>query len=83
MGKAFSPFPIMFSALPKTKSSFSVTFILTSASAFNLDQSKNLLFGRVKELQDSISRCTDQLDRAEILLKMALNTIQSINQHFC
>ena len=48
MGKAekpaFSPFPIMFSTLPKTNLNFSVRFILSSASAFNLDQSKNLAF---------------------------------------
>ena len=32
----FLLFPIMFSTLPKTNFNFSVTFILTSASAFNL-----------------------------------------------
>ena len=31
--------------LPKTNFNFSVTFILLSANAFNLDQSKILLFG--------------------------------------
>ena len=36
----------MFSTLPKTNFNFSVTFILLSASAFNLDQSKNLLYGK-------------------------------------
>ena len=36
----------MFSTRPKTNFSFSVTFILSSASAFNLDQSKNLSFGK-------------------------------------
>ena len=35
----------MFSTLPKPNFYFSVTFILLSANAFNLDQSKNLLFG--------------------------------------
>ena len=40
----------MFSAFPKTNASFSFTFILSSADAFNLDQSKNLLFD--KELKN-------------------------------
>ena len=43
---AFSPFPTMFSALPSTNFSFSVTFILSFASSFNLDQSKKLSFGK-------------------------------------
>ena len=34
------------STLPKTKSSFSFTFNLSSANALNLDHSKNLLFGK-------------------------------------
>ena len=41
----FFSFSTMFSNLPKTNFNFSVTFISLSASAFNLDQSKNLLFG--------------------------------------
>ena len=49
-GKGFSPFPTMFSTCPKTNFNFSVTFILSSTNAFNLDQSKNLLFG--KELRE-------------------------------
>ena len=36
----------MFSTLPKTNFNFSVTFILSSASDFNLDRSKNLTFGK-------------------------------------
>ena len=41
---AFPPFPTMFfSRLKKKKKSF--TLILSSANAFSLDQSKNLLFG--------------------------------------
>ena len=36
----------MFSTLPKTIFKFSVQFILLSANAFNLDQSKILLFGK-------------------------------------
>ena len=43
---SISPFPVMFSTLPKTNFGFSITFIISSASAFNLDQSKNLSFGR-------------------------------------
>ena len=42
----FFPFPTVFSTLPRTNFHFSVTFILSSANAFNLDQSKNLLFGK-------------------------------------
>ena len=43
---AFSPFPTMFSALSKTKIIIYVTFILSSANAFNLDKVKFLLFGK-------------------------------------
>ena len=41
----------MFSAHPNKNICFRVAFILSSASAFNLDQSKNLLFG--KELTET------------------------------
>ena len=34
----------------------------------------------LKELQESMDRCTCRRDITEILLKMALNTVQSINQ---
>ena len=34
----------------------------------------------LKELQESMDRCTGLRDVTEILLKMALNTIKSINQ---
>ena len=43
---AFSPFPTMFSTVPKTNFNFSVRIILSSAYAFNLDQSKILSFGK-------------------------------------
>ena len=43
---AFSPFPTMFSTLLKTNFNFLITFILLSASSFNLDSSKVLLFGK-------------------------------------
>ena len=36
----------IFSFTPEKNSCFKVTFILSSANAFNLDQSKNLLFGK-------------------------------------
>ena len=36
----------------------------------------------LKELQESMDRCTGRRDITEILLKTALNTIQSINQSF-
>ena len=42
---AFSPFPTMFSTLPKMYFKFSITFILLSANAFNLEQSKILSSG--------------------------------------
>ena len=42
---SFSPLTTMFSRPPKTFN-FSLPFILLSANAFNLDQSKNLLFGK-------------------------------------
>ena len=44
-----------FSTLPKTNSNFTVTFILSSASAFNLYLSKNLLFGRVNDPEEEAS----------------------------
>ena len=36
----------MFSTLPNTYFNFLVTSILSSAKSFNLDQSKNLMFGK-------------------------------------
>ena len=42
---AFSPFLTMFSTLHKTNFKLSITFILSFANAFNLDQSKILLSG--------------------------------------
>ena len=42
----------MFSTCPKTNLKFSVSFILSSANAFNLDQSKRIVvWYRVKELR--------------------------------
>ena len=41
----FLLFSQCFSTLPKTNFNFSVTFILSSENVFNLDQSKNMLFG--------------------------------------
>ena len=38
----------MFSAFPETNFNFSVAFILSSANALNLNQSKILSFGRIK-----------------------------------
>ena len=51
----------MFSILPKTGFNFSVTFILLSANAFNLDQSKDLLFGQ--ELKQIVNDKGDSSDR--------------------
>ena len=42
---AFSPFPTMFSTLPRTNFNISFTFILSLANPLNLDRSKILLFG--------------------------------------
>ena len=42
----FLHFPTIFSTRPNTDFNFSVTFILWSANAFNLDQFKKLLFGK-------------------------------------
>ena len=42
----------MFSTLPKTNFNFAVTFILSSASAFNLDQTEILWYDRVNPLPD-------------------------------
>ena len=36
----------------------------------------------LKELQESMDRCTSHWDMTEILLKMALNTIQSIQSFY-
>ena len=46
-GNQHSRFPTMFSTHPKINFNFSVTFILSSANAFNLDQLKYLSFGKV------------------------------------
>ena len=43
---AFSPFPTLFSTLPEINFNFSAKFNLSSANAFNLDQSKNFSFGK-------------------------------------
>ena len=51
---------------------------------FNLDQPKIVLSGnRLKELQESMDMCTGRHDITEVLLKTALNTIQSINLSSC
>ena len=52
---------------------------MSSACCFDLDQSKILSSGNgLKELEESMDRCTGRLDITEILLKTALNSIQSI-----
>ena len=42
----FSPFPTIISTIAKTNFNFSVTFILSSPNAFNLDKFKNLSLGK-------------------------------------
>ena len=44
--KHFLLFPTMFSTLPNQNFNFLVTFILSSANAFNLDGSKILSYGK-------------------------------------
>ena len=51
-GNEFSPFPMMFSTLPKTNFNFSVTFILSSTNAFNAWSS--LKFCRLDVIAKSI-----------------------------
>ena len=55
----------MFSTFLKTNLDFSVTFILWSASAFSLDQSENLSFGKGLSRLLSVAQWsfTDSLDR--------------------
>ena len=43
----------------RTNFRFSVTFILSSASAFNLDQSKNLSFGKELNIAEKITPAFD------------------------
>ena len=52
----------MFSTIPKTKFIFSVTLIVMSADILNLDQSKNLSFG--KELKKTLPMFTFNLESA-------------------
>ena len=47
---------VMLSTLPECNFSFSFTFILWSANAFNLDQSKILSFGKELTLYHTISK---------------------------
>ena len=42
----FSPFPTIISTLAKKNFNFSVTFILSSPIAFNLEKNKNLSLGK-------------------------------------
>ena len=52
------------------------------AICFILDWSKILSSGNgLKERQESMDGCTGHCNITEILLKMALNTIQSINEN--
>ena len=50
------PFPTMFSTFHKTNFKFSVTFILSSANAFDLDKPKILSFG--KEIIKTLYYCS-------------------------
>ena len=59
---AFSLFPTMFSTLHKTNFKISVTFILSSAHAFNLDQSKILLVAPLPEDKSKTSKLTEFAD---------------------
>ena len=57
--QAFSPFPTMLSTIPWTNLKFSVTIILSSANALNLDQSKILSFGTELNSYKTITSITD------------------------
>ena len=46
----------MFSTIPKTNFNFSVTFVLSSANAFNLDKSKILSYGKELKVTDGPPR---------------------------
>ena len=59
--------------LPKTNFNFSVTVILSSPSAFDLDQSKNLLSG--KEL-------TTYIQVHKLLIQCALRKVECNQSHF-
>ena len=67
--KAFSPFPTMFSILPKTNFNFSATFNLSSANTLNLDQSKNLSFG--KELKKEEKDYCFDTDNVGFIFKLS------------
>ena len=54
---AFSPFPTMFSTLSKTEIIIYVTFILSSANAFNLVKVKFLSSGNGLRFTQRISLC--------------------------
>ena len=69
----------MFSTLHKTKFSFSPTFILLSADAFNLNQFKNLLFG--KELRYPTCIIFQVLDELLCILRTLQSTDQPPRSH--
>ena len=60
---AFSPLPTMFSTLPKINFNFLVPFILSSANAFNLDNSIILSFG--KELMAQGRNVFENMDEGD------------------
>ena len=60
---AFSPFPTMFSTLSKTKIIMSSNSILLSANAFNLDQSKNLMFGKELNIDEALQYLSQPVHR--------------------
>ena len=66
----------MFSTLPKTNFDyFSATFILSSANAFNLDQSINLSFG--KELGPHFTQ-NDKAKLAITMLDLSCSHLQTL-----
>ena len=90
----FLPFPNWISifqsyltTLPKTDFSFLFTFILSSANGFNLDRSKNLLFGEELTLYHIIQTFNDPKGR-KLLKKCcffftSFYCIRDVNQHLC
>ena len=52
----------MFSTLPKTNFNFSVTFILSPAYAFKLDQSEILLFGKELSVTQNLKSVSERVE---------------------
>ena len=75
---AFSPFPTFFSIRPKTNFNLSVTVILSSAYAFNLDQSRILSFDKnLDRFQINFCRIATVSAPVHIVLSLALLVLRN------